>query len=395
MQKVYNTFYILIAVVLMFGSTSVCAGEKITPAYIDSISLQHYLLGNWDEVILSGKQAKENNIDFKLLQQRIGYAYFNKRQYYKSMQHYENALTFDKQDEITHLYLYYNAINIGDIAYARYHAKKLSDDYRTYIAQAHYRPIDAIDVEFSYKAPEYEKIHNAMYKRIGLNSMIGYQFNLYQTFSGFSQSTDSTQTTQDEYFVLLGWNPTAKTNLSLGYHSVKTNVLFGGDNYYYPGNIIFGKISQRINRMYFTVSGANFHNEFIDSKQIGMNIGVGFSAKNNIHLTSSYYRIFETTLGIQNDRNVFKQTASVFLSKRILTEASISSGNLNHFIDNNGLYIYNALDPTTFRTGLSVFGFINKSLTLYINYTFDEKLITTRNQLYNQHSVTGGIIWKI
>ena len=107
MQKVYNLFCVLFVVLLMFKSISVYADVNVTQTYIDSISLYHYQLGNWVELIRIGKLAKKNEIDFKRLQQRVGYAYFNKKQYYKSMQHYEQALAFDEQDEITRLYLYF------------------------------------------------------------------------------------------------------------------------------------------------------------------------------------------------------------------------------------------------------------------------------------------------
>ena len=43
-------------------------------AVIDSITYQHYLAGEWDELIETGKTALERGIDFKWLQQRLGYA---------------------------------------------------------------------------------------------------------------------------------------------------------------------------------------------------------------------------------------------------------------------------------------------------------------------------------
>lgn len=395
MQRVYNIFYLFFVFLLMFKPTSGYADEKITQAYIDSLSLHHYQQGNWDELISCGKIAKKNEINFKWLQQRLGYAFFNKKQYYKSMQHYENALAFDEDDEVTHLYLYYNGINTGAMAYARYHAGKLSDDYKAYIQQKKYRTFDAVDLEFSYKIPETTVINEAQYQRLGLNSMLGYRLNLYQTFSRFSQSTDTTQTKQNEYFALMGWNVTANTNLILGYHYVKTKVTINPENYFYPGNIVFGKISHKLNRFDLSVSGANFNNDWIDTKQFGLHLGTGFSGKNNIYFSSSFYRILETGLNYNYSRNVFKQTAGIFLLQRFWTEASVNFGNLNHFIDNDGMYIYNSLDPTTFRSGLSVFGYLSKPLTVYINYTYDTKLIITSNQQYNQHSITGGIIWKI
>lgn len=396
MQKVYNIFYLFIVVLLISKPLSGYAEEKITQAYIDSVSLYHYQQGNWDELILTGKLAKNNNISFKWLQQRVGFAFFNKKQYYKSMQHYENALAFDKNDEITHLYLYYNGINTGAIAYARYHAGKLSEASRVYIEQPKFKLIDAVDLEFSYKIPDTTAISDAIYKRGGLNSSIGYQLNLYQTYSSFSQSTDTTQTKQNEYFALIGWNPTAKTNVSLGYHYVGTTVKKKSDSYIYRGNIIYGKISHKLNRIDISVSGANFNNDWIDTKQLGLHLGIGFSGANNIYLSSAFYRILETgSDSITYGRYIFKQTAGILLFQRLWTEASVNFGNLNHFIDSNGMYIYNSLDPTTFRTGLSLFGYVSKPLTVYLNYTFDEKLVVSSNQQYNQHSITGGIIWKI
>ena len=82
------------------------------------------------------------------------------------------------------------------------------------------------------------------------------------------------------------------------------------------------------------------------------------------------------------------------MTKKVWLEGNVTLGNLNNFADLNGLYIYNSLDPTTFRTGLSLYYYLNKQLTLYSNYTFSKKHITEYDVNYNQHSITGGIIWK-
>ena len=82
-------------------------------AVIDSITYQHYLAGEWDELIETGKTALERGIDFKWLQQRLGYAWFVKGNYYNSKKHYRQSLHFDPKDELTHLYLYYANTNTG------------------------------------------------------------------------------------------------------------------------------------------------------------------------------------------------------------------------------------------------------------------------------------------
>jgi tetratricopeptide (TPR) repeat protein len=384
----------IIVLLLFFYSLLSYANNQVSIVSIDSLSYVQFNAGDWDGLIETAELAKKNNIDFKWLQQRVGYAYFVKKQYYKSMRHYEKALDYD-DDEISRLYLYYNGVYTGRTAFARFQASQLSEITLTEVREKQYRLTDAVDLEYSYKMPDNPSTHQGHYKRLGLNSQLGYKLNLYQSFSNFNQSTDTTQTRQNEYFVLLGWNPAAKTNISIGYHYVGSKVVYGADTFNYPGNIFYGKITQQLNRFDLALSGASFKNEWLDSKQLGVHLGVNFAGNNNINLTSSYYRIVETGLDYSYGRNVFKQTAGIMLFNRLWTEAYVNLGNLNQFIDNNGLYFYNSLDPTTFRTGISGFWYVCKPLTIYLNYNYDTKKIITDNLFYNQHSITGGLIWKI
>lgn len=384
----------IIVLLLFFYSLLSYANNQVSIVSIDSLSYVQFNAGDWDGLIETAELAKKNNIDFKWLQQRVGYAYFVKKQYYKSMRHYEKALDYD-DDEISRLYLYYNGVYTGRTAFARFQASQLSEITLTEVREKQYRLTDAVDLEYSYKMPDNPSTHQGLYKRLGLNSQLGYKLNLYQSFSTFNQSTDTTQTRQNEYFVLLGWNPAAKTNISIGYHYVGSKVVYGADTFNYPGNFFYGKITQQLNRFDLALSGASFKNEWLDSKQLGVHLGVNFAGSNNINLTSSYYRIVETGLDYSYGRNVFKQTAGIMLFNKQWTEAYVNLGNLNQFIDNNGLYFYNSLDPTTFRTGISGFLYVCKPLTIYLNYNYDTKKIITDNLFYNQHSITGGLIWKI
>ena len=282
---------------LLFCTLLSYANNQVSVESIDSLSYTQFNAGDWDGLIETAELAEKNNIDFKWLQQRVGYAYFVKKQYYKSMRHYEKALDYDAADEISRLYLYYNGLNTGRTAFARFQASQLSEITLKEVNEKQYRLIDAVDLEYSYKMPDHPATNQAHYKRTGLNSQIGYKLNLYQSFSNFNQSTDTTQTRQNEYFVLLGWNPAAKTNISIGYHYVDSKIdlsqetLYPG-TYLYPGNIFYGKITQQLNRFDLALSGASFKNEWLDSKQLGVHLGVNFAGSNYINLTSSYYRIY-------------------------------------------------------------------------------------------------------
>jgi tetratricopeptide (TPR) repeat protein len=367
---------------------------------VDSISYALFLNENWDELIKTGKEAASHQVNFKRLQQRMGYAYFAKADYHNAIKHYERSLEFDQSDEISHLYLYYAGINIGDEAFARYHASKLSENMKKENKIAAFRPVDAIDFEYNKKMNDYSLRSNPDFLRLGINMQLGYRLNFYQSISRYNQVSEyesgtiyqyTAATEQDEYFGLLSWSVFSKTNLSAGYHYVNTKVDYGISNAVYPGEIWLGRLSQKIHRFNIAVSGSVFSNDSVRTTQSGIQIGVALPGKCSPYLKSAVYNINE----YDENRIVFSQTAGLLVLRRVWTEAAITLGNLNNYVNMNGLYFYNSPDATIFRTGLSLFWYQGKHITFFSNYTFDKKEIYQTVNTYNQHSITGGIIWKL
>lgn len=358
----------------------------------DSITWSYYQQYKWDELIKSGKDATKKGIDFKYLRQRMGYAYFAKGDFYNAMKHYEKSLKFDKKDEISHLYLYYSALNTGNESLARYYASKLSVEKRKELKINSFRPVDAVDFEYSKKLNNNDLRSNPDFFRLGINSQIGFKLNLYQTVSRYNQITELTNNImQDEYFASLSFTALRKTIISLGYHYVNTRVNTETDSLKYIGNLWTGNINQTFGVFNFGLSGSVYNTEFSKTTQFGMQIGAILPGKLSPYIQSSVYNINES----DDNRIVFSEKAGILITKKLWTEAYVTLGNLNNYVDLNGLYIYNALDQTTFRTGLSAYWYLNRHLTVYSNYTFDKKLVIETQYPYNQHSITGGIIWKI
>ncbi len=381
-----------ILILFLFIPATVFSQQKPDSIRIDSITLDYFKNEKWDELIKTGKTATARKVDFKYLQQRMGYAYFMKGNYHSAIDHYEKSLKFDPKDEIAHLYLYFCGLNTGDESYARYHGGKLTKEKRKELNINTFRPVDAVDFEYNKKINNSELRSDPDYLRLGLNSQLGFRLNLYQTVSRYTQTTDyTTDIIQDEYFGLLTWTVFSKTNLSLGYHHVNTKVNTETDSLIYPGHIWIGNISQTIKRFNIGVVGSVFSNDYVRTTQFGTQIGVSLPGKRHPNLKSSVYNINENGA----NRIVFSQKAGLFVFKKLWSEASVIFGNLNNFVDLNGLYFYNSLDHTTFRTGASLFWYINDHLTGYTNYTYDKKLIIETSTNYNQHSLTGGIIWKL
>lgn len=367
---------------------------------VDSISYALFRDEKWDELIKTGKEAISYQIDFKRLQQRMGYAYFAKADYYNAIKHYEKSLKFDQNDEISHLYLYFAGLNIGDETYARFHAAKLSEEKKEENQIAAFRPVDAIDLEYSKKINDYSYRSNPDFVRFGINTRIGYRLNLYQSVSRYNQFSEyesgtinqyTATTEQDEYFALLSWSVLSKTSLSAGYHHVNTKVDYGLSNAVYPGRIWLAQLKQKVHRFSIGLSGSVFDNDSTQATQIGIQIGVVLPGKCSPYLKSAVYNLNEN----KGNRIIFSQTAGLFVLPAIWAETTLTLGNLNNYVNQNGLYFYNSPDATIFRSGLSLFWYQGKHLTFYSNYTYDKKEVYQLINTYNQHSITGGIIWKL
>ena len=379
--------YKFLIVALVFVSVAAKAQQPITFLTTDSLTYQYYIAGDWDKLIEAGNQAIGQKIDYKRLRQRIGYAYFVKADFYAAQMHYEKALTFDAYDADTRAYLYYCGLNTGNEAFARFHAEKLPKELQQKLKENAFKPIDAIDLEFNYKANDALSRSDPTYLRVGINTQLGYRLTLYQSVSNYRQTIDSSLTKQPEYFALLKWSLTSHLSLDVAYHYLNVSV----DGNKYPGNMVFAALTTNINRYYFGISGSLLNDNFQTIKQFGLKAGVTLPGRLNTYFSSSLISMIETG----NKRVLFSQIAGTRLYKTLWAEGNITLGNLKNYNDHNGLYVYNSIDPTTFRTGLTLFWYLGKNVTLLGNYTYDKKQIQLTNFNYNQYSFSGGIIWKL
>jgi hypothetical protein len=159
----------------------------------------------------------------------------------------------------------------------------------------------------------------------------------------------------------------------------------------YPGNLLFAALFVSINRFNFGFNGSVLNSNLGNTNQFALKAGVSLPGKSNIYFSSSLISMVET----KNNRILFSQIAGARLYKNVWAEGNIIWGNLRNYTGHNGLYIYNAIDPTKFRTGFTLFWYLGKSVTLFGNYTYDKKQIEITNFDYRQHSFSSGIIWKL
>lgn len=377
----------LIIIILLFISVKAKTEEVLTFMSADSITYKYYMEGEWDKLIETGKQALEQNIDFKRLRQRMGYAYFIKADYYASQKHYEKALEFDEFDPDTREYLYYCGLNTGNLPNARNHAQKLTDEAKTRLRIHAFNPLVFVDLEYNYKANNSDTRSHPSYFRGGLYTQIGYRLSLYQSASNYKQTVDSVLIKQPDYFALVNWSLTSRTSLSVAYHHLNTSL----DGSKYPGNLVFGSLTTRLNRFTLGLNGSFFRYDIGDFKQAGLLAGVTLPGKSNLYFNTYLTGMIEP----DNNRLIFAQFVGARIFKKLWAEATVTVGNIQNYNDHNALYIYNSIDPTLFRTGMSLYLNATKNITFYSNYLYDTKQVEQTTNQYIQQSFLGGIIWKL
>ena len=81
------------------------AEERLDFQTVDMLTYRCYNEQKWDSVILVGKKALHQDIDYYYLRVRLGIAYFEKQQYFPAATHLEKALKFNSGDPFAAAYL--------------------------------------------------------------------------------------------------------------------------------------------------------------------------------------------------------------------------------------------------------------------------------------------------
>ncbi len=102
----------IILFILIFVSLFADA-QEVNFLMIDSLTYKQYLNEDWKELIKTGKEAKRADIEYYYLDLRLGYAYFQRKKYFKSAKYFEKAYKENPDYEFTQEFLYYSYLDAG------------------------------------------------------------------------------------------------------------------------------------------------------------------------------------------------------------------------------------------------------------------------------------------
>ncbi len=103
----------ILTIIAILFFANIFAQDTLNFNSVNTKTYEYYQSKDWNSLIILGKTAIENDIDFYYLQVRMGIAYYEKGKYRKAIKHFEKALKEKENDALLSEYLYYSYLFSG------------------------------------------------------------------------------------------------------------------------------------------------------------------------------------------------------------------------------------------------------------------------------------------
>ena len=130
--------------------TGIGAQEQMNFNEINTETYRLFLAGEWDSVIVVGKKALKQDIDYYYLRLRMGIALYNQTKYRQSEKHFQHALEFNQADPLALEYLYYAMLFSGQAEQANMVREEFRGKLALRLPPVKGQAVDQFGVEFLY-----------------------------------------------------------------------------------------------------------------------------------------------------------------------------------------------------------------------------------------------------
>jgi hypothetical protein len=392
----YRKLIIFLALPFIFLTAKAQENSRVLT---DSIAEELYNAGDWKQLIIWGNKPMADTADFQALHFKIGYAYMVTGNYKAAINQFNFVLNKEPANSTARLYQYYCNNYLNNNAGASYQAGHLDKETLHSIKLSPFGLVTA-DVESGIKLPNSNERDNGFFERAGISTRLWWRFQLDQSYISFNQKifrefyrdrygdkflfgkTDK----QKEYFARLQFTINDKLSAIGSYHYIYTTfrgktdysnlgllgITYTGQYVNLQGDINWGNLIGKVLKQYdakldfYPLGNLNFYTT---------------SRASVLDLSGVKSFIYNQAIGFKLLNNTWIETAATF-------------GNEDDYLDSDGLYVYNSIDPTKFKAGETLFYQLSKHALLRLNYLYEKKTDIYRNLNYNQNSVTLGITWK-
>jgi hypothetical protein len=386
---------ITILTIVLLSSFFGFAQEQYTYDSVNAKSYRLYTSNDWTNLLNYGKDVVNHQIDFQFLRLRLGYAAFQLNNYSEAITHYEKVIQNDSYNTVARYYLWVcngmlNNNEIGDLNIPFIAAEAITEEKRKSTK------ITEIGIESSYKATDLLRRGNSLYGRFDLSARLGYNLHIQQSFALFNSKINeplytsinnntNIQINQVEYY--------NKTSLTLDkrwvikgtYHYLYTPF----NNLSYKNNI--GMLGLQYNKPQFSLQVNAIMGKLIDSSFQQYTAQLKWYPLGNLN----FYTFTTGSLRKASDKVYnLKQVIGFKAFEHCWTEGYITLGSFKNITENDILYVYNAIDRTLSKKGVSIYTDVIPGCILQIGYTYEHLELYKKPTTFNQHSIIGGIKWK-
>jgi len=436
-----NTIKILLISLLFAGYFKSYSQDSLNSAYFEKKSYELYSEQNWKELIPIVEQAFDKNIDYYYLRMRIGIALYEKKRYTRAIAHFEKALEFNPDDNLSKEYIYYSYKFSGKIFEAQQYAKTFSESLKTKLNTSKNPFIKNIYAETGYSLNnDYKDLqteipgeknsntqrnitNDSYFGNFSLTHRLGEKTQIVHSYSGLKlnwnqqykfDNAETQQflhnTTQNQYFLGINIHNSKRTTYMFGAH-----FLWIQNNYNtlefettaIPYSKIFYNIENKTaERLYFIgfksdykywSLGMSFSFSNLNSyqqKQPNMDLTFFPFGNLNFYSTTHVSKVFESSKSYKVKSDPILQQTIGFKTWKVWTELHATFGTIYDYVENNGYTIYNDVDRLNRRYGINLIIPINKlSISLRYSYQIKEADIykysyndTYSNSTYNYHN---------
>jgi len=133
---------------LLLMASGIKAQEPLNFNEINNETYRLFLAEEWDSVIVLGKTAVKQDVDFYYLRIRMGIAFYSQQKYRQASVHFKNALEFNHADPLSLEYLYYSLLFSGQADRASLVRKEFKGDLALKLPPQKGKFIDRIGAEY-------------------------------------------------------------------------------------------------------------------------------------------------------------------------------------------------------------------------------------------------------
>jgi len=421
---------------------------------INRESYRLYLAGEWDSLIVMGKQGIRQDMDFYYLRMRMGFAFYQKKNYRQATVHFKKALKFNQNAPAALEQLYYAHLMAGQAEEASLIRKKFKGDLALKLPPTKGKFADRLGAEYLYnKGLNDEQLTDPRELFEGLPPGVQY---VNRHFSNFSLSLVNSITpgltlahaysylsktnhfyyndgsnmfdfaeqhvSQHQYYISPTMTTTSGFKFSPIFHLIRvhyqTPVDFvqgyqGGSSRMLLGtrkttDFVGGLgLSKGIGSVELNLGG--WISSLNEAKQLQNRLGLTWYPLGNLNLYAGAWlnSQYEKSERDSTFRLIPEVHLGFALGGKVWVDLSGAMGEIANYLENNGSIVYNSFSEIIHKKmvlSLSV-PVSEKGSLLYLGgrwtenesrfYSFDpSKENTVNNIQYNTLSIYGGLSWK-